>query len=182
MSILPNSQLVSHSPFPAQRATHESPLLLPAPKIAGLLGTGETERASHDGRASHDHYMGGAEKDADQARFTFVDWRLATLDAEQRRRFSDAAQTLLGVALRFAIDEMNEDALRAAQVLFHRKLTGHSPRRPMTPVAFRAEGDADLLDVLLSHEKRRTEQDDSFERRWAERIAARRNGKTVGHD
>src|SRR5579859_6741135 len=154
MSILPNSQPVSYSLFPPL-------LMLPAPKVAGLLGSGTPQ--------------------PDPATFTFTDPRLATLNADERQKFADAAQNLLNVALRFAADELNEDALRAAQVLFHRKLTGHSPKRPLTPTAFKAEGDADMLDVMLNYEKRRDDLDSTFDRRFAEGMATLRSGKAANH-
>jgi|SRR5579859_113279 len=201
MRILPNSQSASHSLFPPQRMAHEPPLLLPAPKIAGLLGEGPHPNPSPTGgrgaKAEHrDDLFSQKESETtrflpfsrvrekgagDEGTFTFTDPRLATLNTEQHQKFSEAAQTLLNVALRFTIDELNEEALRAAQVLFHRKLTGHSPKRPMTPTAFKAEGDADMLDVMLNYEKRRDDLDSTFDRRFAEGMATLRSGKAANH-
>src|SRR5579859_5945255 len=127
MSILPNSQSASHSPFPPPL------LMLPAPKIAGLLGSGT------------------------QPSFTFTVSRLEQLSGDQRQKLFDAASVLLEVATRFMVDELNDNALRAAGSLFARKLAGEAAKCYQNPAHFRAEQDADLLDWLLKVEKRRTD-------------------------
>jgi len=109
------------------------PPLLAAPKIAGLLGSGPSPA------------------------FTFSDPRLEQLSSDQRQRLFDAVTVLLEVATRFALAELNDNALRAAASLFARKLTGESAKRYQNPAHFRAEQDADLLDWLLKVEKRRND-------------------------
>jgi len=121
--------------------------MLPAPKVAGLLGSGT------------------------QPTFTFADPRLAQLTPAQREKLFDAAAVLLEVAVRFGLRELNDNALRAAASLFARKLTGRAATRFESPDHFRAENDADLLDWLLGVEKRGRERTASDE---AERSANRR--------
>ena len=112
-----------------------TPLLLPAPHIAGLIAaTSVTSKPS--------------------AEFTYRNPTLAALPAEHRSQFIDAVTTLLDVAVAYAHGDLNDNALRAAQVLFHRQLTGHSPDRPLTPTAYRAERDAELIEWWVGARKR----------------------------
>lgn len=131
MEIVQQSPSLSHS--------HVT-LLLPAPKIAGLLPARvgvEPEQAATQPVSA----------------FIYDTPQLAELPTEKRECLLDAARTLLDVAVGFVLDDLNEDALRAAQVLFHRQIVGHSPRRPMNPVTYRAERDADILEWALSAAK-----------------------------
>ncbi len=117
--------------------------------------------------------------------FTFSDPSLATLDADQRQKLFDAAQTLLEVAVRFSTGELNHHALRAAQVLFHRRLTGHSPVRPLTPRSYRAEQDAEMIDLMLSFEKRPKYDAQAAQERLAQALAElglKKGPKGVRHD
>ena len=194
MLILPKSQAVSHSSLPSYPPFFR--LMLPAPQIAGLLGPGsQSQSQSH----TQSHTLPAAEPQPFQREsasystsfsasysassstsvptFTFSDPSLAALDPDQRQKLFDAAQTLLEVAVRFSTGELNHHALRAAQVLFHRRLTGHSPARPLTPTSYRAEQDAEMIDLMLSFEKRpRYDSQAAHERMaqaWAD-IAARK--------
>ena len=136
--IIPDGVSLFYSPF----------LALPAPKIAGLL-------PAHAGQASQ------APTGTSAAKFTYRNAALARLSAERCAQLIDSVTMLLDVAVAYANSEMNDNALRAAQVLFHRQLTGHSPDgpgrhngRPIHPTAYRAERDADMLEWLVSAKKR----------------------------
>jgi hypothetical protein len=119
-------------------------LLLPAPRIAGLIGA--TSVTSLPGQAS--------QPPTSSPEFVYRNAALTELSPERCAQFIDAVTTLLDVAVAYAHGDMNDNALRAAQVLFHRQLTGHSPDRPLTPLAFRSERDADLLDWWATARKR----------------------------
>lgn len=135
--------IVSQSVYVSYSST---PLLLPAPRIAGLIAaTSVTSQAPP--KSSPD--------------FTYRNASLTDLAAEERAQFIEAVTTLLDVAVAYVHGDMNDNALRAAQVLFHRQLTGHSPDRsgrhigrPLHPTAYRAERDADLLDWWVGARKR----------------------------
>lgn len=120
MRIITQSAAASYFLFP-------SVPLLCAPRIAGLLPA-----------------RAGGHTDAAPS-FTFHDPRLAELSSVQRERLFDAARALLEIAVSFGVGTMNEDALRAAEVLFHRAAGGTSPARPTSPAAYKVEQDADLL-------------------------------------
>ncbi len=126
MRIVHQSAANSYSHFPPPQ------LLLAAPRIAGLLparcATGQAEA---------------------QPTFTYQNARLAEMPTYERERFLSVTCKLLDVAVAFALGDMNEQTLRAAEALFHQTLTGHAPPRARTPDAWRAERDASLLDWLL---------------------------------
>ena len=139
--IVLQSGQVSYSP---------TPLLLPAPRIAGLLAA---RSVSSPGQAN--------QAPTSSAEFTYHNGGLTRLSAEQCAEFMDAVTTLLDVAVAYANGDMNDNALRAAQVLFHRQMTGHSPEgpgrldgRPIHPTAYRAERDADMLEWWAGARKR----------------------------
>jgi len=133
-----------------------SPLLLPAPRIAGLIAaTSVTSKPLPE--------------------FTYRNARLADLSAGRRAQLIEAATTLLDVAVAVMCGDMNDSALRAAQVLFHRQLTGHSPDRPLNPVAYRAERDADLLDWWVGASRRLSASEAVTQQRIAEYERKRTN-------
>jgi|SRR5579859_790822 len=154
MLILPDSQSVLHT---------SPPLMLPAPKIAGLLGSGRHSAPGAQAAGLNQEDNANCLLDSapvfrpgqDESAFTFTDPRLERLSSDQRRKLFDAAATLLEVAIRFSLDELNDNALRAAASLFARKLTGEPAKHYQNPAHFRAEQDAALLDWLLKVEKRK---------------------------
>src|SRR5579864_1788226 len=127
-----------------------TPLLLPAPRIAGLIAA-TSVTSEPPPKLSPE--------------FTYRNATLTDLSTEQHTRFTDAVTTLLDVAVAYTHGAMNENALRAAQVLFHRQLTGHSPDRPLTPVAYRAERDADLLDWWVGATRRLAASEEAAQQR-----------------
>src|SRR5579859_1340996 len=153
MLILPDSQSLTHSSSP--------PLMLPAPKIAGLLGEGPHPNPSPARRGAKPEQvlflpfpLRGKGPGDEGFSFTFADPQLERLSADQRQKLFAAAATLLEIATRFSLGELNDNALRAATSLFARKLTGEPPKRYQNPAHFRAEQDSALLDWLLKVEKR----------------------------
>jgi len=164
MSILAQSQSVSHASFPPF-------LMLPAPKIAGLLPSGLPTSAENKTSQSQP-----------ASSFTFSDPRLVFLTTEQRDRLFGATHSLLEIATRFVSREMNEDALRAAQALFARKLTGHPTIGALNPAAYRAEDNADLIDWMLTAEKRRASTRQRIEQEFAAKTAAHDARKLVLRD
>ena len=133
MRIVSQSVVHSYSPM----------LALPAPRIAGLLPA----------------HVGPLPKPS--AEFTYHNAALTALSPERCDQLIDAVTTLLDVAVAHATGEMNDNALRASQVLFHRQLTGHSPEgpgrqagKPTHPTAYRAERDADMLEWWAGARKR----------------------------
>jgi len=130
-----------------------APLLLSAPRIAGLIAA--TSVTSEP-------------PPKPSAEFSYRNGLLAELSAERRSQFIDAATTLLDVAVVYSHGDMSDNALRAAQVLFHRQLTGHSPDRPMNPVAYRAERDADLLDWWVGASRRLAASEAAAQQRIAD--------------
>ncbi len=107
-------------------------LLLAAPKIAGLLPASVPSQAKPP------------------PVFTFTDPRLAEMPAEQCARLFDATRALLAIALDFGDGGLSEEALRAAEVVFHRAAGGQSVVRPLHPKAYNAEFDADLIEWRLT--------------------------------
>src|SRR5579864_1039278 len=151
--IVSQSGHVSYSP---------TPLLLPAPRIAGLIAA--TSVTSEP-------------PPKPSPEFTYHNAALTELSAGQLTPFIEAVTTLLDVAVAYAHGDMSDNALRAAQVLFHRQMTGHSPDRPLNPVAYRAERDADLLDWWVGANKRLVASEETSRQRIAEfqrKQAARR--------
>jgi len=131
---VPQSGRVSHSLYPPQ------PLLLPAPPpIAGLLPA----------------RVPSSEPPNAPAPFIFDRPALADLTVAQREHLYDATNVLLEIAVEFMLGTFNEDAIRAAEVLFHRAVGGKSSLRPLSPAAFNAEIDADWLEMLARAKRAR---------------------------
>lgn len=128
MRSIPQSTPFSYASFPAV-------LLLPAPHIAGLLPAHCPEPQAET--------------------FTYTNSRLADLTAEQHEKLFNVTQTLLDVTVSFLLGDVNADAFRAAEVLFHRAAGGPPSTRPLNPERYRAERDADLLDWLVTAARRR---------------------------
>jgi len=80
---------------------------------------------------------------------------LADLTPVQREHLYEATNVLLEIAVEFMIGVLNEDAIRAAEVLFHRAVGGKSTVRPLSPQAFNAEIDADWLEMLARAKRAR---------------------------
>jgi len=89
------------------------------------------------------------------APFIFDRPALAELTAAQREHLYDATNVLLEIAVEFMIGVLNEEAIRAAEVLFHRAVGGKSSIRPLSPAAFNAEIDADWLEMLARAKRAR---------------------------
>jgi len=89
------------------------------------------------------------------APFIFDRPALAELTAAQREHLYDATNVLLEIAVEFMLGTFNEDAIRAAEVLFHRAVGGKSSLRPLSPAAFNAEIDADWLEMLARAKRAR---------------------------
>ncbi len=135
MRILPQSASASYSHFPAQ--PH---LMLNAPHIAGLLPA----------------RVPSSEPPPNvPAPFIFDRPALADLTAVQREHLYEAADVLLEMAVEFMVGTFSEDALRAAEVIFHRGVGAKSALRPLGPAAFNAEVDADWLELLARAQRSR---------------------------
>ena len=133
MRIVPQSASASYCPFPPM-------LALPAPApIAGLLPA----------------RVLSSEPPKQVAPFIFDRPALADLSAQQREHLYEATNVLLEIAVEFMIGALNEDAIRAAEVLFHRAVGGKSSIRPLSPAAFNAEIDADWLEMLARAKRAR---------------------------
>jgi len=128
MRIVSQSAVTSHSYFSV-------PLMLAAPRIAGLLPARVPSSAA-------------AEPPPACQPFVFDRPALAELSTAQRTSLYDAAETLLDIAVEFMLGTFQEDTLRAAEVVFHRAAGGQSAIRPLGPQAFNAENDADWLETL----------------------------------
>ena len=87
-------------------------------------------------------------KYSEPAPFIFDCPSLADLTEAQRERLYEGANVLLEIAIEFMIGTFNEDALRAAEVMFHRAAGGKSAIRPLGPQAFKAENDADWFAMV----------------------------------
>ena len=87
--------------------------------------------------------------------FIFDRPALADLTAAQREHLYDATNVLLEIAVEFMLGVLNEEAIRAAEVLFHRAVGGKSSIRPLSPAAFNAEIDADWLEMLARAKRAR---------------------------
>ncbi len=109
-------------------------LLLSAPKIAGLLPAQAESLHINDA------------PDTSKGSFTYSNARLADVPESQCERLTAGMQALMDVAVAYALDEVNEAALRAAEVLFHRAAGGSIPAHPRSPQAYCAERDAELVD------------------------------------
>jgi len=96
-------------------ALHSLRLALPAPKIAGLLPSGLKPSP---------------------APFVFDRPALADLNMAQRDRLYQAAEVLLEFAVEFIVGTFNENALRAAEVLFHRATGAQSPIKTVGPASY----------------------------------------------
>ena len=135
MRIVPQSASASYSHFPLM-------LALPAPApIAGLLPARVPSSEPP--------------KQAAPAPFIFDRPALADLTAAQREHLYEATNVLLEIAVEFMIGVLNEEAIRAAEVLFHRAVGGKSSIRPLSPAAFNAEIDADWLEMLARAKRAR---------------------------
>ena len=128
MRIVSQSAPVSYSRFSAQ-----AQLLLPAPHIAGLLTAGTIPST-----APIDTPLP----------YVFDRPALADLSQIQRARLFEATDILLEIAIEHLVGAFGENALRAAEVLFHRAAGGQSALRPVGPAAFHAEIDADWLTTI----------------------------------
>jgi|SRR5579859_3923899 len=115
-------------------------LLLTAPNIAGLLP------AQAQSLQDDEH--------GQQPIFECCGPRLQRLSPTAREQLLTAIEKLLEVAVAFSLGEMNEAALRAAEVIFHRAIAGPSTPRPRNPIEYCAEKDADVLDWYLSQSQR----------------------------
>ncbi len=73
---------------------------------------------------------------------------LADLTAPQRERLYEATRMLLEIAVEFMVGTFTEDALRAAEVVFHRAVGGKSAIRPLSPASYNAEIDADWIELV----------------------------------
>jgi len=135
MRIVSQSAVTSYSYFSAQQ-----PLMLPAPRIAGLLPA---------------RVPSSAEPPPDCQPFVFDRPALAELSTTQRASLYEAAETLLDIAVEFMLGTFQEDALRAAEVVFHRAAGGQSAIRPLGPQAFNAESDAAWLQTLARAKRAR---------------------------
>ena len=134
MEIVPQSVSPSYCRFPPM-------LALPAPApIAGLLPV-RVQSSEPPPNAP--------------APFIFDRPALADLTAAQREHLYDATNVLLEIAVEFMLGTFNEDAIRAAEVLFHRAVGGKSSLRPLSPAAFNAEIDADWLEMLARAKRAR---------------------------
>ena len=134
MRIVPQSVSPSYWHFPPM-------LALPAPApIAGLLPA----------RVPSSEPPPNA-----PAPFIFDRPALADLTTQQREHLYDATNVLLEIAVEFMIGALNEEAIRAAEVLFHRAVGGKSSLRPLSPAAFNAEIDADWLEMLARAKRAR---------------------------
>ena len=132
--IVPQSASTSYCPFPPM-------LALPAPvPIAGLLPA----------RVPSSEALPNAPDP-----FIFDRPALADLTTAQREHLYDATNVLLEIAVEFMLGTFNEDAIRAAEVLFHRAVGGKSTIRPLSPAAFNAEIDADWLEMLTRAKRAR---------------------------
>ena len=128
MRIVSQSASASYSYFPPM-------LALPAPApIAGLLLARVPSSEPPE--------------QSEPAPFIFDRPSLADLTAAQRERLYEGANVLLEITIEFMIGTFNEDALRAAEVMFHRAAGGKSAIRPLGPQAFKAENDADWFAMV----------------------------------
>ena len=126
MRIVSQSVSASYCHFPPM-------LALPAPApIAGLLPA----------------RVPSSEPPKQAAPFIFDRPALSDLTTIQREHLYEATNMLLEIAIEFMVGTFNEDAIRAAGVLFHRAVGGKSSLRPLSPQAFNAEIDADWLEML----------------------------------
>ncbi len=143
MPIVHQSVPASYSHFPAQPQ-----LLLAAPRIAGLLPA----------RVPSSEVP--PEPDA-PLRFIFDRPSLADLTDQQREHLYESTSKLLEIAIEFMVGTFNEEALRAAEVIFHRGVGGKSALRPLGPKAFNAEVDADTYaEMANSRAAQKTPQSD----------------------
>lgn len=122
MRIVHQSELNSYSLLP-----ENPPLLLSAPKIAGLLPA----KTEHKNR-----------QEESPTAFTYHNSTIATLSSAQFNRFSEAAARLLDAAIAALTGGINEDELRTAEARFHLDITGKPIR---TSQLHLAELDADLI-------------------------------------
>lgn len=126
MSIIQPFPPISQSPFP---------LLQSGVRIAGLL---PARVPSSEPPPEQDSPL----------RFVFDRPSLADLSNQQRDHLFKSANILLEIAIEFMVGAFNEDALRAAEVMFHRGVGGKSAIRPLGPQAFKAENDADWFAMV----------------------------------
>jgi len=155
MPIVPQAASASYSHFPAQ-----AQLLLAAPHIAGLL---PARVPSSEVPPQHDAPL----------QFIFDRPALADLTDQQRERLYESANVLLEISIEFMIGAFNEDALRAAEVMFYRGVGGKSAIRPLGPKAYNAEQDADLFTLMARAKEARpityTEAQTIVKNAWAQR-------------
>ena len=126
MRIVQQSVPASYSHFPAAQ------LLLPAPRIAGLLAAPTMQPPP------------------DVPPFIYNDPRLEALTLVQRDRLYDATHILLDVAVAHSLGNVNDHALNTALTLFRRAVTGQA-MRPMTPAQYNANADVVFLEWAADH-------------------------------
>ena len=117
----------------------ESRMMLCAPVVAGLLpARAETLlHREHDEKSS--------------SNFLYENSRLSEIPKAENKRLCMAVTKLLDVAVACMIGDMNEAALRAAEVCFHRAVAGRSHVPPRNPADYCAQMDADVIDWYLDN-------------------------------
>ena len=126
MRIVQQSVPASYCHFPSTQ------LLLPAPRIAGLLAAPASQRPP------------------DVSPFIYNDPRLEELTLAQRDRLYDATRILLDVVVTHLLGKANDHALNTTLALFRRAVTG-KPMRPMTPAQYNANADVVFLEWAAEH-------------------------------
>ncbi len=132
MRIVPQAAPNSHSLFPPPL------LMLPAPRIAGLLPARVAVTSGEPPPAP------------DLSIFTYTHPGLAELPTAQREKLLNGAKVLLDVALDFALNGLAEDALRAAEVLFHRAAGGQPPKHFKSPKEFSIDHQSKLMEIMIA--------------------------------
>ncbi len=162
MSIVHQSPVVSHTPLP----------LIAAPRIAGLLSA---TVSSTQTKSTHNQQT-PPEPDSPVKSFLYKNPLLAELDPEKRDHLLQTVEMLLDIAVDCALGSVDVAALRAAQVLLHRAVTGHSPERPLNPISFRSERDANILEWIVETKRERAAQQAEQERELEEWYNAHKMG------
>ena len=126
MRIVTQSAADSHSLF------WTSPyLMLPAPKIAGLLPAPRT-----------------VPPPIEPEPFTYTSPYLSDLSEDQRGKLFDATRILLDVAVEYARETLNDHALNTAIMVFRQALTDQ-PIMARNPAEFNALMDAPILQYMV---------------------------------
>ncbi len=125
--------------FPLTLFPPNMPLLLSAPKIAGLLMPPRPSEPPPP------------EPEAEPVArvFTYRHARFAELTEGEYAAFIRATDILLEVGVNYMLGVMNEDALRAAEIVFHRGVGGAKSKYPLNPEAYSAERDADFIGLAV---------------------------------